>query len=76
MSIGYKLACRAAARVLVDYLETPSKKIICRKLRRGEGCGSCPYSAYNNGYDTDCAHLSIDQLIKIEGDIGEEVMDV
>ena len=28
MSIGYKLACRAAARVLVDYLETPTKKIV------------------------------------------------
>ena len=75
MPIGYKLACSAAARVLVDYLETPTKKIVCRKLRRGEGCGSCPYSAYNNWYDTDCAHLSIDQLLQIEQDIGAE-MDI
>ena len=76
MSIGYKLACRAAARVLVDYLETPTKQIVCRKLRRGEGCGSCPYSVCNNGYATDCAHLTIDQLIQIETDIGAEMMDV
>ena len=76
MSIGYKLACRAAARVLVNYLETPTKKIICSKLRRGEGCGSCPYSIANNGYDTDCAHLNIDQLLQIEQDIGVEMMDV
>ena len=76
MSIGYKLACRAAARVLVDYLETPTKKIVCRKLRRGEGCGSCPYSAYNNGYDIDCAHLTLELLMQIETDIGAEMMDV
>lgn len=76
MTIGYKLSCRAAARVLVNYLETPTKKIVCRKLRRGEGCGSCPYSAYNNSYDTDCAHLNIDQLLQIETDIGAEMMDV
>ena len=76
MSIGYKLACRAAARVLVNYLETPTKQIVCRKLRRGEGCGSCPYSELNNSYGVGCKHLTIDQLIQIETDIGEEMMDV
>lgn len=76
MSIGYKLACRAAARVLVDYLETPSKKIVCSKLRRGEGCGSCPYSELNNSYGVDCKHLTIDQIDSIDSDICAEVFDI